>query len=64
MALSLKKEKEKQKKKTLLPEFPTMKQTKQQHIIATALRYKWRYYQAVALNDQQLGPTSLAPLSP
>ena len=28
------------------------------------LHHRWRYYQAIALNDQQVGPTSLALLSP
>ena len=28
------------------------------------LHHMWRCYQAVALNDQQIGPTSLALLSP
>ena len=28
------------------------------------LRQRWRCYQAIALNDQQVGPTSLALLSP
>ena len=26
--------------------------------------HRWSCYQAIALNDQQVGPTSLAPLSP
>ena len=28
------------------------------------LNHRWRCYQAIALNDQQVGPTSLALLSP
>ena len=28
------------------------------------LHHRWRHYQAIALNDQQVGPTSLALLSP
>ena len=28
------------------------------------LHHRWRCYQAIALNDQQVGPTSLALLSP
>ena len=28
------------------------------------LHHRWRCYQAIALNDQQIGPTSLALLSP
>ena len=28
------------------------------------LHYRWRCCQAIALNDQQVGPTSLALLSP
>ena len=42
----------------------TNKQKHQQHIIAPALHQRCRYYQAIALNDQELKPTSLAPLSP
>ena len=28
------------------------------------LHHRWRCYQAIALNDQQVGPTSLALMSP
>ena len=28
------------------------------------LHHRWRCYQAIVLNDQQVGPTSLALLSP
>ena len=28
------------------------------------LHHRWRCYQAIALNDQQVGPTSLVLLSP
>ena len=28
------------------------------------LHHRWRCYQAIAFNDQQVGPTSLALLSP
>ena len=28
------------------------------------LHHRWRCYQGIALNDQQVGPTSLALLSP
>ena len=28
------------------------------------LHHRWRCYQTIALNDQQVGPTSLALLSP
>ena len=40
------------------------KQKQQQHTITPALHGRWRYYQLIALNDQQTWPTSLAPLSP
>ena len=40
------------------------KQKQQQHTITPALHGRWRYYQLIALNDQQAWPTSLAPLSP
>ena len=32
--------------------------------ISPCLHHRWRCYQAIALNDQQVGPTSLALLSP
>ena len=32
--------------------------------IAPALYHRWRWYQTIALNDQHLRPTSLAPLPP
>ena len=40
------------------------KQKQQKHIIAPCLHQRWRCFQTIALNDQQVGPTSLAPLSP
>ena len=59
MLLSLQKTKKKQNK------------TKQQQNTKTAttysspcLHHRWRCYQAIVLNDQQVGPTSLALLSP
>ena len=43
------------------------KTTKQTKSVTTynnpSLHHRWRCYQAIALNDQQFGPTSLAPLS-
>ena len=49
----------------------TNNQTKQQQqntktattYISPYLHHRWRCYQAIALNDQQAGPTSLALLS-
>ena len=57
MLLSLKKQKERKQKQKQT----TTKQTK----TATAynspcLHHRWRCYRAIALNDQQLGPTSFA----
>ena len=72
MLLSLRKnpknkqiKKKKQKKTNKQSNKPiTAKHTKkqQQHIVAPV--YIWRCHQAIALNDQQVGPTSLALLSP
>ena len=59
MLLSLKKSKN--KKQTNQQQQNTQKQ--QQHIVAR-LHHRWRCYQTIALNDQQVGPTSLALLSP
>ena len=47
----------------------TQKTTTEQAKTATTynspcLHQRWRYYQAIALNDQQVGPTSLALLPP
>ena len=43
----------------------TTKHTKTATIYSSpCLHHRWRCYQAIALNDQQLGPTSLALLSP
>ena len=62
MLLSLKnKNKNKKKDKTNKQQ---NKQKQQHHIIAPCLHHLWRCYQAIALNDQQVGPTSLASLSP
>ena len=41
--------------------------TKQATVIvynSSYLHCRWRCYQAIALNDKQIGPTSLALLSP
>ena len=69
MLLSLQKKQKKNKTKT-----KTIKQTNKQTTTKdkkTATTYsspclhnRWRCYQAIALNDQQVGPTSLALLSP
>ena len=56
--------------KTKVKKTKTNKQTiTKQTKTATAynnpcLHHRWRCYQAIALNYQQLGPTSLALLSP
>ena len=60
MLLSLKK---KHKKKTNKP--TTIKHTKTAATYSSlCLHHRWRCYQANALNDQQVGPISLALLSP
>ena len=44
---------------------PTTKQTKTAATYNNpCLHHGWRCYQEIPLNDQQLGPTSLALLSP
>ena len=44
---------------------PTTKHTKTATTYSSpCLHHRWRCYQAIALNDQQVGPTSLALLSP
>ena len=44
---------------------PTTKHTKTATTYSSpCLHHRWRCYQVIALNDQQVGPTSLALLSP
>ena len=76
MLLSLQKKKKKKKKKKI--EKKQQKQTNKQSNKPTTIKHtktavtysspclhhRWRCYQAIALNDQQVGPTSLALLSP
>ena len=73
MLLSLPKKKKKQKKKTEKKQQTnkqsnkptTTKHTKTATTYSSpCLHHRWRCYQAIALNDQQVGPTSLALLSP
>ena len=56
----------KKKRKTQTPKHTkTTKQTKTATTYnSPCLHHRWRCYQAIALNDQQIGPTSLALLSP
>ena len=65
MLLSLKKNKNKTKqKKQQQQQQATTKQTKTATTYnSPCLHHRWRCYQAIALNDQQVGPTSLALLS-
>ena len=46
----------------------TLKEQQQQQGGTTdnspCLHHRWRWYQAIALNDQQVGPTSVALPSP
>ena len=65
MLLSLQKNNNKKQTNKQSNEPTTTKHTK----VATTysspcLHHRWRCYQAIALNDQQVGPTSLALLSP
>ena len=62
------KQKQKQKKKTIKKKKTKKTTTKQTKRTLTynspCLHHSWRCYQAIALNDQQVGSTSLALLSP
>ena len=63
MLLSLQKKTKKKNKQTNKP--TTTKDTKTATTYSSpCLHHRWRCYQAIALNDQQVGPTSLALLSP
>ena len=68
MLLSLQKKTNKTKKKQKTKK--TNKQTTAKHTktattySSLCLHHRWRCYQAIALNDQQVGPTSLALLPP
>ena len=69
MLLSLQKKNKKQKRKNKKTNKQTNKPTTKHTKTATTysspcLHHRWRCYQAIALNDQQVGPTSLALLSP
>ena len=59
MLLSLEKKNTKKKKKTTTKQRKTGKTYN-----SPCLHHRWRCYQAIALNDQQIGLTSLALLSP
>ena len=67
MLLSLQKKPNKNKKQT---NKQSNKPTTTKHTKAATtysspcLHHRWRCYQAIALNDHQVGPTSLALLSP
>ena len=74
MLLSLQKKKKKKKKKKKQTNKQTNKQSNKPTTAKHAktattysspcLHHRWRCYQAIALNDQQVGPTSLALLPP
>ena len=66
MLLSLQKKTKKNKKQTnKQTNKPTTKHTKTALTYSSpCLHHRWRCYQAIALNDQQVGPTALALLSP
>ena len=71
MLLSLQKKKEKKKRKKNKQKNKqsnkptTTKYTKTATTYSSpCLHHRWRCYQAIALNDQQVGPTFLALLSP
>ena len=67
MLLSLVKKKKKKEKKRIHTHKHT-RTTKQTETATTynspCLHHRWRCYHAITLNDQQIGPTSLALLSP
>ena len=70
MLLSLQKKNKQNKKKNKKQKKQTNKQTTAKHTktattySSLCLHHRWRCYQAIALNDQQVGPTSLALLPP
>ena len=69
MLLSLRKKKKKKKKKRQTNKQSNKRTTTKHTKTATTysspcLHHIWRCYKAIALNDQQVGPTSLALLSP
>ena len=66
MLLSLQKKSNKRNKQTNKQSNKptTRKHTKTATTYSPCLHYRWRWYQAIALNDQQVGPTSIALLSP
>ena len=65
-----KKQKNKTKKTTKKTNKQSNKPTTTKHTktattySSPCLHHRWRCYQAIALNDQQVGPTSLALLTP
>ena len=60
----MKRKKQTIKKKKKTKKQTTTKQTKIATIYnSTCLHQRWRCYHAIAMNDQQVGPTSVAPLS-
>ena len=59
MLISLKKYKKKQTQKTTTKQIKTATTYN-----SPCLHHRWRCYQAIAQNDQEVGPTSLALLSP
>ena len=52
------------KQKTTTTKETKTKETKETTYSSPCLHHKWRCYQAIALNNQQIGSTSLALLSP
>ena len=63
MLLSLQKKNKQTNKQSNKP--PTTKHTKiATTYSSTCLHHRWSCYQAIALNHQQVAPTSLALLSP
>ena len=65
MLLSLEKKYKQKKTKQKHKKQTTAKQRKTGKTYnSPCLHHRWRCYQAIALNDQQIGPTFLALLSP
>ena len=63
MLLSLKKKKTRQKN-THTQKTTTKQGKKAATYNSPYLHHRWRCYHAIALNDQQVGPTSITLLSP
>ena len=64
MLLSLQNKQKKNKQTSKQTTQQQQNTQKQQQHSSPCLHHRWRCYHAIALNDQQVGPTSLALLPP